>query len=148
MNGLLIMQDNYQLNKNYLWKYRELCQKIKHLEERIEDKERELMKIKGSNLSSVPKGSNLNCNRLDDLISEKLGLEQRLRQQLEQSWHMRDNISKSIDTIEKAISCKIVEMYYIDLKQLDDIADRLHISIRTAQRYYNQGLRQMRRVNA
>ncbi|BDR56889.1 DUF1492 domain-containing protein [Xylocopilactobacillus apis] len=104
------------------------------------------MKIKGSNLSSEPKSSLPNRNRLDDLISEKAGLEQRLRHQLEASWQMRDTISKSIDTIEDSTSCQIIEMYYVDLKELDDIADELHISIRTAQRYYNQGLRRMHRV--
>lgn len=138
------IKDNYQINKIYLRKYRESQQKLDILANRIKLIEQKLLKIKGPNLSSQPKSNFFDNNKIADLIDKKEVLEKRLSCQLKKSWEIRKAIGQAIDTIDNPEASQIIELFYIDLKNLDEIATELHISVSSARRLYNKGLRQMK----
>lgn len=137
------MKDNYQVNKKYLRKFKRVSQKIEYLKRRIEEVDSKLNRTKSFDPQIERIEGGYDQNRIDDLISLKDSLERRLRNQLEKSWSLRDSRMRAIDTIQSEVESQVLEMYYIDLDDLDTIASKLHLSTRTVRRAYNNGLRIM-----
>lgn len=140
-------KDTYQVNREFLWGYRELREKIYNSEEQIRSVDQKLTKLKASNPSAEHVEYSFDKYKIDDLLSLKIDLENQLKSQLDEAKTLRRKILLSIDTVQNPQSALILHKYFLDGEELNSIAEDLHIAERTAQRRYNQGLRRMEQVD-
>lgn len=88
--------------------------KLTLLDERIKS-------VKSPNYSGMPRGGK--PVSLEELLSDKLDLEKRIKRLKDKGKRFKDQILEEIDSIEDPRYCEVLEAYFIDCMSIADIAE-------------------------
>ena len=121
----------------YLNGYRWAVENIKMLSERLATLNSKLCGLDSPVITDMPKGG-LGLDMID-LLSDKLNIEQELLERLELGLDMKSEVIEVIRTVRDPKLRLILEMKYLDLMSIGEIASRLGYSGNHISRYHNEG---------
>ena len=127
-----------QIKKRYLKKYRKNRALVHRLEDKLARLDDRLYKIKSPNMSGMVGGSPVSQI---DLISDKAELEQRINKLNLRGKEIREEIVAEIDELEDSRYAAILEAFFIDCKEFEEIAEETGYTIRHVIRLYSEGIK-------
>lgn len=125
--------------KRSLRRYRKNLSCIKRLENKIAQLDERMLKIKSTNLSGMPRGGV--PITIDDLMSDKLDLENRVKRLKLKSRGLKNAVCEEIDSLEDPLQCEVLEAFFIDCKSIEDIAEELGYTDRHIYSVYSEAIR-------
>lgn len=127
-----------QQKKEYLRRYRNIMCHIDVLEEKLYLLECKMKKPRHSVLSDMPKGGTSITS--EELIVQKVELEDRINRQLEDARKLRSELIEKIESLIDHREAEILELYFVDQVNIADIAEVLQLSQRQVFRIYSKGV--------
>jgi hypothetical protein len=124
--------------KAYLRRYKKNIELIDRLKDKLEMLNERLITIKSPNYSGMPRGGTPVTQ--DDLISEIMELEDRIKRLKDKSRKLKVEILSKIDEIEDSRYAEILESYFIDRKDFSCIAEDMGYNIRHVIRLYTEAI--------
>ena len=144
----LVFSEVYMLNdqelqeiakkKKSLKRYRKNIACIRRLEIKLKTLDERITSIKSPNFSGMPRGGT--PITLDDLMSDKLELEDRIKRLKKKSLIIKREILTEIDTLDDPRYCEILESFFIECIPLEDIAEAEGYTVRHTYRLYSEGV--------
>ena len=125
----------------YLNGYRWAVENIKMLTERLATLNSKLYNVDSPVITDMPKGG-LGLETVD-LLSDKLNIEQELLERLEYGLDMKSEVIGVIRTVRDPKLRMILEMKYLDLMSISEIAGKLGYSSNHISRLHNEGIDQL-----
>lgn len=132
-------ENSYAEIKKVLNSYRVLKKKIEDLTKQLGKIKFELEKIYSHNYSPS-KLSEKNRSKINDLKLEKLDLKDRIERLKNKSIAQKMKIERKIDLVQDEEATQVLELYYIKLLSIKDIAGLLFVSEVTARRRFSRGV--------
>ena len=123
---------------NYLSGYRWAVENVKMLSERLVTLNSKLYNVDSPVITDMPKGG-LGIDTID-LLSDKLNIEQELMERLEFGLDMKSEVIEVIRTVRDPKLRLILEMKYLDLMSIGEIASRLGYSSNHISRLHNEAI--------
>lgn len=127
-----------KIKKRSLKRYRKNLACIKRLENKIAQLDERMLKIKSINLSGMPRGGV--PITIDDLMSDKLDLENRVKRLKLKSRGLKNAVCEEIDSLEDPLQCEVLEAFFIDCKSIEDIAEELGYTERYIYSVYSEAI--------
>lgn len=127
--------------KAYLRRYKKNIELINRLNEKLEMLNDRMITVKSPNYSGMPRGGTPVTQ--EDLISEIVELEDRIRRLKDKSRKLKVEILSKIDEIEDSRYAEVLESYFIDCKDFGLIADETGYTIRHIIRLYTEAINTM-----
>ena len=127
--------------KRYLKRYKKNLALIYRLENKLDDLNERIYKIKSPNYSAMPKGSK--PVEVSDLISDKNELKTRIERLRKKGETLKAETLEIIDDLDDVRYAEICESFFIDCKSLEDIAEDMGYTIRHVTRLYSEAISQM-----
>lgn len=124
--------------KRYLKRYKKNKALIDRLEMKLADLDERICKIKTPKYSDMPKGGN--PVDLADLINDKIDLEQRINRLVQKGKSIKSEILDIIDELEDPRYAEILEAFFIDCKNFDEIAEDNGYTTRHVIRLYSEAI--------
>ena len=134
----------FQINRDYLMRYRDVCAKIDRLEDRLYLLDTRLEKLSSPRITGMPRSTSSNADIRDDLIMQKDEVTERINKQNVKSRTLRSEICDAIDNLDDTQEARVLELYFIDRMTLQEIADMLVFDIRWVKRLYSRGTSHLR----
>lgn len=131
-------EDNFQHNKAFLIQYRRITHKLEILEDRLAGIDAQIQSLPSVEISDMPGGGT--PRTLDDFLERKEELESRINELVQSRRECRVQIDHVIDKLD-GDEMDVLECRLIDLMEFDEIAKRIHRDVRTVQRIYAAGIR-------
>lgn len=125
--------------KRFLKRYKKNKACIDRLEEKLLILDNRIKSVKSINYSGMPRGGT--PVTVDDLISDKIELEERIKRLKDKSKVLKSEILEEIDSLEDPRYCEILESFFIDNKSLDSIAEEDGYTIRHVYRLYSEAIK-------
>lgn len=125
--------------KRYLRRYRKNIACIERLEKKLVLLDNRIIGLKSPNLSGMPRGGV--PVTIDDLLSDKLDLENRIKRLKAKSRGLKNEICEEIDSLEDPTNCEILEAFFIDGKSFEKIAEDLGYTERRVIARYSEAIR-------
>ena len=122
----------------YLNGYRWAVENIKMLSERLATLNSKLYNVDSPVITDMPRGG-LGIDTID-LLSDKLNIEQELLERLEFGLDMKSEVIGVIRTVRDPKLRLILEMKYLDLMSIGEIASRLGYSSNHISRLHNEAI--------
>lgn len=122
----------------YLNGYRWAVENIKMLTERLATLNSKLYNVDSPVITDMPKGG-LGLD-MTDLLSDKLNIEQELLERLEYGLDMKSEVIEVIRTVRDPKLRMILEMKYLDLMSIGEIANSLGYSSNHISRLHNEAI--------
>ena len=123
---------------NYLSGYRWAVENIQMLSERLATLSSKLYNVDSPVITDMPRGG-LGIDTID-LLSDKLNIEQELLERLEFGLDMKSEVIEVIRTVRDPKLRLILEMKYLDLMSIGEIANRLGYSSNHISRLHNEAI--------
>lgn len=130
-----MIENEYTLKKDILKDYKNRALKLRRLRNKLD-----LINLgaKSVSYSDMPRAySNVSQ---EDLIHDKLELEERIEKLATSIQKMKEQIVAAIDKLENDKHSASLEMYYIDLMNMFDISIELGVDVRTVKRYIKKAI--------
>ena len=124
--------------KKSLRRYRNNLNCIRRLEGKLDLLDERIKKIKSPNFSGMPRGGV--PVTIDDLMSDKLDLEDRIKRLKLKSRGLKKAVCEEIDTLEDPLQCEVLEAFYIDCKSIETIAEELGYTERRIYSVYSDAI--------
>ena len=124
--------------KNSLKRYKKHLACIKRLENKVITLDARITAIKSPNYSGMPRGGQ--PITVEDLISDKLELEDRITRLKSKSKDLKRQILDEIDTLDDPRYCEILEAFFVDCIPLEDIAEDNGYTVRHIYRLYSEAV--------
>ena len=124
--------------KRYLRRYRNNQSCINRLENKLRRLDDRLKSVKSPTLSGMPRGGT--PITIDELMSDKLELEERINRLKRKRKTLRTEILDDIDSLEDPRYCEVLEAYFIDCLSLEDIAENEGYTVRHIYRLYSEAI--------
>lgn len=134
----MINDKSYNQQKIYLKRYRKNILLIDRLEEKLARLDDRIFKIKSTTFGDQPKGGI--PISLDELLADKEDLNIRINKLLVRGRKYKQEIEQQIDSLEDVRYAEILEMFFIELKDFEIIADELGYTIRHVIRLYSEAI--------
>lgn len=116
------MQKLIKRKKIYLKRYRKNKACILRLKNKLYILDSKLKNPKSPSYSSMPRG---NLISTEDILADKYDLEKRINKLTKKAENLKFKILNEIDTIDDPRYCEILEAYFIECMDMEDIADRM-----------------------
>lgn len=126
-------------NKHFLNRYRKIREHIKVLSERLYELRQKIENVSAVTISDMPKGNGNGLTK-EDLLIKKIELENRIVNLNNKATEIRKDILSKIDLLEDVRHAQILEMYFIDLMTLEEIAEELKYSYRYTINLYSDAI--------
>lgn len=134
------VEDKEIINKKrYLRRYRKNQAKLERLEEKLVNLDSRIYSLRSPTISDMPKGGQGITS--EDLMAEKLELQDRINRVSRQGKRIRSEILDKIDQLDDTRHAEILEAYFIDRQDFSSIAEELGYTIRHVIRLYSEGIR-------
>jgi predicted DNA-binding protein YlxM (UPF0122 family) len=124
--------------KRFLKRYRKNLACIERLEKKLALLDDRITGLKSPSLSGMPRGGV--PVTIDDLMSDKIDLEERIKRLKSKSRSLKRAIYEEIDSLEDSRSCEILEAHFIDGKSFEEIADDLGYTERRVIALYSEAI--------
>ena len=125
--------------KQWMKRYKKNLACIVRLEEKLTLLDDRLTSVKSPSLSGMPRGGTPVTS--DDLIADKMELEERIRRLKEKGKVIKKEILNAIDDLSDPRFSGVLEAYFIDDLSFSEIAHDLNYSEKSVIRIYSQGIR-------
>lgn len=125
--------------KRFLKRYRKNLACIERLERKVKSLDDRIKNLKSPSLSGMPRGGVPVTT--DDLLSDKMDLEERIARLKEKSRGLKREVCEEIDSLEDPRYCEILEAYFIDGVPMEDIAEDLGYTERHVTALYSEAIR-------
>lgn len=125
--------------KRSLKRYRKNIACIERLERKLVLLDERITSIKSPNFSGMPRGGV--PVTIDDLISDKMDLEDRINRLKKKSRDLKREVCEEIDLLEDSIDCEILEAFFIGGLSFEEIAEELGYSERRVIARYSEAIR-------
>ena len=130
---------NKEQKIEYLNAYKELKEQIIESNEEIEILDTKLQSIKGLTISDMPRGGG--HVTMEDLISDKIELEQQLEEILKRIDGIKVEITKSIfDGLEDPNEQKVLYDFYIECKNINKIVKELGLKFNEVKSIFDSAI--------
>ena len=124
--------------KRALKRYRKNVACIERLERKLISLNERIKSVKSPTLSGMPRGGV--PVTLDDLLSDKLDLEDRIKRLRIKSRGLKLAVYEEIDNLEDPRYCDVLEMFFIDCLSFDEIAEELGYTERHVIKLYSEAI--------
>lgn len=124
--------------KRSLKRYKKNLACIDRLEEKLTLLDERIKSVKSPNYSGMPRGGT--PVSVEELISDKMELEERIRRLKVKSGKLKREILEEIDSLEDVRYCEILEAFFIECRSFEDIADYEGYTLRHVYRLYSEGV--------
>lgn len=127
--------------KRYLKRYKKNKALIERLTIKLEDINDRLYKVKSPNYSGMPRGG----TPIDtaDILSDKKDLEDRIARLKIKGRTFKSEILDKIDELDDTRYAEILESFFIDCKEFEDIAEEQGYTVRHVIRIYSEAINSM-----
>lgn len=127
--------------KRSLKRYKKNLACISRLEGKLALLDKRIKSVKSPSLSGMPRGGV--PVTVEDLIADKIELEERIKRLKRKSNSLKSHILEEIDSLEDPRYCEILEAFFIECLSLDDIADKEGYTVRHVYRLYSEAVTQL-----
>lgn len=119
----MVNQDIQEIKKKKrsLKRYKINLACIGRLEEKLTLLDERIKSVKSPNYSGMPRGGT--PVTLEELLSDKLDLEKRIKRLKDKGKKLKDQILEEIDSLEDPRYCEVLEAYFIECKTINEIAE-------------------------
>lgn len=131
--------------KRSLKRYKKNRACIDRLEEKLSLLDDRIKSIKTPSLSGMPRGGQ--PITIDELMSDKMDLEKRIARLKEKADNLKYEILEEIDTLDDVRYVEILESFFIDCIDLEDIADNEGYTVRHVYRLYSEAVTKLALTN-
>jgi hypothetical protein len=138
LNDNTITLDENEAKKRYLKRYRKNRALINRLKNKVIDYEERLSSIRASTVSDMPRGG-VPTPR-EDIISDKLETEARIRRLEEKGKIIRAEIIDKLDELDNVNYVSVLEAFCIECKDFNEIADSIGYSERHVIAIYTKAI--------
>jgi hypothetical protein len=114
---------------------------IDRLSEKLEELNNRIYSLRSPGLSDMPRGGE--PIRAEDLIADKLILEQRIERLNVKGQALRSELLDLIDNLDDPRYAEILERFFIDREDFDTIANETGYTVRHVIRLYSEGILSM-----
>lgn len=125
--------------KRSLKRYRKNIACIERLEKKLALLDDRITGLKSPSLSGMPRGGV--PVTIDDLMSDKLDLEDRIKRLKAKSRGLKNEVCEEIDSLEDSVDCEILEAFFIDGLSFEEIAEDLGYTERRVIARYSEAIR-------
>lgn len=132
------VEDLKRLKKKSLKRYRNNQNKIYRLEGKLALLDDRIKTIKSPTFSGMPRGGV--PVTIDDLMSDKLDLEDRIKRLKDKGRDFKREICEEIDSLEDPRYCDVLELFFIDCMEFGDIAEELGYTERHVITLYSEAI--------
>ena len=129
------------VKKRSLKKYRRNLLCIGRLEEKLESLDEKIKSIRSPNYSGMPRGGT--PVTIEELLSDKVDLEKRIKRLKVKGRRLKNEILDEIDTLEDPRYCEVLEAYFIDCKNIGEIADEMGYTDRYIYDLYKEAIKEL-----
>lgn len=137
------MRDETSNNKKrWLYRYRNTQKKIIRLQSKLDTLNNRITSAKTTNISGLPRGGV--PVTIDDLISDKQILEERIEKLEKNKRIYRREILEAIDDLEDCKHAEILEAWFIDGYNAEEISKEIGYCSRHVFRLYDEALKELR----
>ncbi len=127
-----------ELKKRSLKRYKKNKALISRLEDKLVLLEDRLTSVSSPRISDMPRGGTPVTT--EDLIANKLELEERIARLKVKGKALRSEILAEIDTLEDTRYADVLESFFIDCISLEEIAENEGYNIRHVYRLYSEAV--------
>lgn len=124
--------------KRSLRRYRKNLACIERLEKKLVLLDDRITGLKSPSLSGMPRGGV--PVTIDDLMSDKMDLEDRIKRLKAKSRDLKKAVCEEIDSLEDSRYCEVLEAHFIDGLSFDDIAEELGYTERHVIKLYSEAI--------
>ena len=124
--------------KRYLRRYRNNVRCVSRLENKLYQLTQRIESVRTASLSGMPRGGV--PITIDELISDKIELEDRITRQRQKNKRIRSEILDVIDTLDDPRYCEVLEAYFIECLSISEIAEREAYTDRHVYRLYEDAI--------
>lgn len=124
--------------KNWLRRYRKQSENLDRLIEKLNTLDERMTSIRSPSITGMPRGGT--PITIDDLVSQKMELENRISRLQEKCRSLRIEILQVIDDLGDSRYCEILEGYFIEKKTFADIGDDMGYNEKSVIRLYRQAI--------
>ena len=124
--------------KRYLKRYKKNIACISRLELKLTLLDEKIKSVKSPSLSGMPRGGI--PVTIEDMLSDKLDLEDRIKRLKSKSKRFKAEILEEIDLLDDPRYCEILESFFIDCISIEDIAENEGYTVRHTYRLYNEAV--------
>lgn len=125
--------------KKWLRRYKKNLSCITRLEEKLEMIDLRMTSARVPILSDMPRGGQ--PVTLEDLITDKMEIEERIKRLKEKSKRYRLETLEEIDRLDDPRYSSVLEAFFIEGLNFGEIADKLTYTERHVERLYAEGVR-------
>lgn len=127
--------------KRYLKRYKKNKALIERLTIKLEDINDRLYKVKSPNYSGMPRGGTPITTA--DILSDKKDLEDRIARLKIKGRTFKSEILDKIDELDDTRYAEILESFFIECKEFEDIAEEQGYTVRHVIRIYSEAINSM-----
>ena len=135
------MVNELDRRKRILKRYKRNAAMIDRLSEKLEELNNRIYSLRSPGLSDMPRGGE--PIRVEDLIADKLILEQRIERLNVKGQALRSELLDLIDNLDDPRYAEILERFFIDREDFDTIANETGYTVRHVIRLYSEGILSM-----
>lgn len=136
MNGEAVT--TIEREKKFLKRYKRNKAMIDRLKGKLSALESRIYTVRSPNLSGMPRGGD--PVTAADLLSDKQELEDRIKRLTDKGHVYRSEILARIDELDDPRYADVLEAFFIDCKNFDEIADEIGFTERHVIRLYSAGV--------
>lgn len=130
--------DVIALKKRALKRYRKNRECVERLKDKLSTLTQKIESVRIPTLSGMPRGGS--PITVDDLIADKIQLEDRIARLEDKGRTLKAEILEEIDALEDVRFCEVLELYFIDCKSMEDIAEISGYNPRYVYDLYSRGV--------
>lgn len=124
--------------KRSLKRYRKNVACIERLEKKLVLLDERITSIRSPSFSDMPRGGV--PVTIDDLMSDKIDLEDRIKRLKAKSRDLKNAVCEEIDSLEDPRYCEILEAHFIDGLSFEDIAEEMGYTERNVIKLYSEAI--------
>lgn len=124
--------------KRSLKRYRKNLACIARLEIKLALLDDRITGLKSPSLSGMPRGGV--PVKLEDLLSDKMDLEDRIKRLKAKSRGLKNEVCEEIDSLEDSRYCEVLELRFIDGLSFDEIAEEMGYTERHIINLYSEAI--------
>lgn len=124
--------------KRYLKRYRKNTALLDRLNRKLEDLNQRIYTLRSPSLSGMPRGGE--PVTVSDLIADKADLEERIDKLTNKGKNIKREILNQIDDLDDVRYVEILELFFIDCMDFDEIAEETGYNVRHVIRLYSEGI--------
>ena len=134
-------KEKIEEKKNWLRRYRKNRACLGRLEEKLKTLEERMKSAKSPNYSGMPRGGK--PVTIDELMSDKLELEQRIERMKAKGYNIKAEILCEIDSLDEVRYAEILELFFVGCMTFEEIAADMGYSVRRVIELYSEAIKKL-----